>query len=90
MRFRPNARTTTMEPLSRLSVAHVAATFEATEAGEVYLESIREARDRAYAVVRKPDVCQRDADRANGALDVLEGLLEDGLAAHKRVREFDQ
>lgn len=87
MRFPPDANHAGIDVLTLTAIVRECATFEASMAGGIAMDAIRGARDKAMKVVRNPDVTQREADRANGALDVLEHIIEHGFADYKRASE---
>ena len=87
MRFRPELKLHEMDDLTKLAVAQGAKDFENSVAGQMHVEAITSARDAAMNVLLRHGIDERSADYARGALDVLNGLLDHGIAEHRKIRE---
>lgn len=85
MRFRPESDYRDIDVLTKAAMVRECAAFEASLSGTVFLRALTEARDDARNIIRSEGVSQRDADRANGALDILEHILEFGVADHRKI-----
>lgn len=85
MRFQPDSDYSDLDVIDRITAARECEFFEAKTGGSIAVSALREARDRAMSVVLGDNVSERDADRARGALDVLNHLLEHGLGDYRRV-----
>jgi hypothetical protein len=68
-----------VSPIERLTLIAQATGFRESMAGRMLEESLEKERDRAFAAVRRADSTKEQVERANGALDVLEFMLEVGM-----------
>lgn len=87
MPFRPNISTAKVSPGERLSLIALAIGFRECLAGEMLADAIVKERDRALAVIRRAESTMEERERANGALDVLEFMLEAGLRIDELVQK---
>ena len=65
--------------IDRLSVMDEAKRFRDGRCGRMLMDAVTNARAGAFGTLRRADSTLEQRERANGALDVLDFLLEEGL-----------
>lgn len=79
MPFRPSIDTGAIAPMERLTIMAQSRGFRECAAGDMIVTALEKERARALAIVRREDSSREAVARANGALDVLEFMLDEGM-----------